>query len=167
MLSALQSSLHRASLTGAWRKPSLLCESPLHMPLQAHSPKLSIVCSVTGQGNCLIANYCENCDQWFCNGPAQCSESQCYDNRTSGALGWAATLDILLMMYPVPRSTFLHWMMGESFPTLIKYHRWGTTSNQSLCTSITVTALVSFRPAHASESPMMLKAPICMLLCMR
>ena len=43
--------------------------------------------------------------------------------RTSGALGWAATLDILLMMYPVPRSTFLHWMMGESFPTLIKYHR--------------------------------------------
>ncbi|CAL5218771.1 g490 [Coccomyxa viridis] len=43
---------------------------------------------------------------------------------TSGALGWAATLDILLMMYPVPRSTFLHWMMGESFPTLIKYHRW-------------------------------------------
>ena len=46
--------------------------------------------------------------------------------RTSGALGWAATLDILLMMYPVPRSTFLHWMMGESFPTLIKYHRYGT-----------------------------------------
>ena len=30
------------------------------------------------------------------------------------------------MMYPVPRSTFLHWMMGESFPTLIKYHRYGT-----------------------------------------
>ena len=46
--------------------------------------------------------------------------------RTSGALGWAATLDILLMMYPVPRSTFLHWMMGESFPTLIKYHRYGS-----------------------------------------
>ena len=114
MLSALQSSLHRASLTGAWRRPSLLCESPSHMPLQAQSQKLTILCSVT------------DCDQYFCSGPcAQCSESQCYDNRTSGALGWAATLDILLMMYPVPRSTFLHWMMGESFPTLIKYHRWG------------------------------------------
>ncbi len=41
----------------------------------------------------------------------------------SGALGWAATLDILLLFYPVPRSIFLHWLMGTNFPTLIKYHR--------------------------------------------
>jgi hypothetical protein len=43
--------------------------------------------------------------------------------RISGALGWAATLDILLLFYPVPRSVFLHWLMGTNFPTLIKYHR--------------------------------------------
>ena len=44
----------------------------------------------------------------------------------SGALGWAATLDILLLFYPVPRSIFLHWLMGTNFPTLIKYHRYAS-----------------------------------------
>ena len=46
--------------------------------------------------------------------------------RISGALGWAATLDILLLFYPVPRSVFLHSMMGgDNFANLIKYHRCG------------------------------------------
>ena len=62
----------------------------------------------------------------YCPVKMVCKTSFVWYVRTSGALGWAATLDILLMMYPVPRSTFLHWMMGESFPTLIKYHRYGT-----------------------------------------
>ena len=43
--------------------------------------------------------------------------------RVSGAFGWAATLDIMLLFFPVARSTFLHWMLGTSFPALIKYHR--------------------------------------------
>ncbi len=30
----------------------------------------------------------------------------------------------MLLMFPVPRSTFLHWLTGTSFPTLIKYHRY-------------------------------------------
>ena len=47
----------------------------------------------------------------------------CWVCSISGALGWAATLDILLLFYPVPRSIFLHWLMGTNFPTLIKYHR--------------------------------------------
>lgn len=47
----------------------------------------------------------------------------CWVCSISGALGWAATLDILLLFYPVPRSIFLHWLMGTNFPTIIKYHR--------------------------------------------
>ena len=43
--------------------------------------------------------------------------------RIAGAFGWAATLDIMLLFFPVPRSTFLHWLLGSSFPALIKYHR--------------------------------------------
>ncbi|KAK9845990.1 hypothetical protein WJX81_007894 [Elliptochloris bilobata] len=42
----------------------------------------------------------------------------------SGALGWAASLDILLLFYPVPRSCFLNRLLGAGFPLLIKYHRW-------------------------------------------
>jgi len=42
----------------------------------------------------------------------------------SGALGWAASLDILLLFYPVPRSCFLNRLLGAGFPMLIKYHRW-------------------------------------------
>ncbi|CAL8470322.1 g9864 [Coccomyxa elongata] len=52
------------------------------------------------------------------------SSTQALVALISGALGWAATLDILLLFYPVPRSIFLHWLMGTNFPTLIKYHRW-------------------------------------------
>lgn len=44
--------------------------------------------------------------------------------RVSGALGWAASLDILLLFYPVPRSCFLNRLLGAGFPLLIKYHRW-------------------------------------------
>ena len=43
--------------------------------------------------------------------------------RVSGAFGWAATLDIMLLFFPVPRSTFLHWLLGTSFPAFIRYHR--------------------------------------------
>ena len=28
-----------------------------------------------------------------------------------------------LLFYPVPRSSFLHWMLGQNFQQLIKYHR--------------------------------------------
>ena len=42
----------------------------------------------------------------------------------SGGLGWAATLDIMLLFYPLPRSTFLHYLLGAGFKSLIKYHRW-------------------------------------------
>ena len=47
----------------------------------------------------------------------------------SGALGWAATLDIMLLFLPVPRSTFLHYLLGSGFSSLMKYHRWGHSSN--------------------------------------
>jgi hypothetical protein len=43
--------------------------------------------------------------------------------RLSKGCGWASTLDILLLFCPVPRSTFLHWLTGTNFPTVIKYHR--------------------------------------------
>jgi hypothetical protein len=49
--------------------------------------------------------------------------------RISGALGWAATLDILLLFYPVPRSVFLHSLLGgDNFANLIKYHRCAAPS---------------------------------------
>ena len=31
----------------------------------------------------------------------------------------------MLLFYPVPRSTFLHYLLGTGFSSLIKYHRWG------------------------------------------
>ncbi|KAL0040033.1 hypothetical protein WJX79_003372 [Trebouxia sp. C0005] len=40
------------------------------------------------------------------------------------SFGWAATPNILLLFYPIPRNTFLHWVFGTDFPGLIKYHRW-------------------------------------------
>ena len=39
------------------------------------------------------------------------------------SFGWAATPNILLLFYPVPRNSFLHWLFGTDFPGLIKYHR--------------------------------------------
>ena len=39
-------------------------------------------------------------------------------------MGWAATFDILLLFYPVPRSSFLLWLLGTSFPEFVKYHRY-------------------------------------------
>jgi hypothetical protein len=29
----------------------------------------------------------------------------------------------MLLFYPVPRSSFLHWMLGHNFEMLIKYHK--------------------------------------------
>ena len=52
------------------------------------------------------------------------AQSYCCLRRISGALGWAASLDILLLFYPVPRSCFLNRLLGAGFPLLIKYHRW-------------------------------------------
>ena len=43
--------------------------------------------------------------------------------RLGGVFAWAATPNIMLLFYPVPRSTFLHWMLGQNFQQLIKYHR--------------------------------------------
>ncbi|KAL3151709.1 hypothetical protein ABBQ38_012690 [Trebouxia sp. C0009 RCD-2024] len=40
------------------------------------------------------------------------------------SFGWAATPNILLLFYPVPRNCFLHWLFGTDFSGLIKYHRW-------------------------------------------
>lgn len=31
---------------------------------------------------------------------------------------------MLLMFFPVSRSSFLQWALGADFSTLIKYHRW-------------------------------------------
>ena len=45
-------------------------------------------------------------------------------HRVGAGCGWACCLNIMLLMYPVPRSSFLHWLSGTSFPTLIKYHRY-------------------------------------------
>lgn len=39
------------------------------------------------------------------------------------SFGWAATPNILLLFYPVPRNCFLHWLFGTDFPGLVKYHR--------------------------------------------
>ena len=46
-------------------------------------------------------------------------------NRLGGCLAWAATLNLMLLFYPVPRSSFLHWMLGQNFEMLIKYHKCG------------------------------------------
>ena len=46
----------------------------------------------------------------------------------SGGCGWAATLDIMLLFFPVPRSTFLHYLLGTGFSSLVKYHRCGMES---------------------------------------
>lgn len=43
--------------------------------------------------------------------------------RLGAGCGWACCLNLMLLLYPVPRSSFLHWLTGTSFPTLIKYHR--------------------------------------------
>ena len=43
--------------------------------------------------------------------------------RLGGVFAWAATPNIMLLFYPVPRSSFLHWMLGQNFQQLIKYHR--------------------------------------------
>ena len=42
--------------------------------------------------------------------------------RTAQAIGWAASTDLLLLFYPVPRNTFLHWLFNTDFPGLVKYH---------------------------------------------
>ena len=60
----------------------------------------------------------------FSNGPSDSDVLR----RVSGALGWAAMLDILLLFYPVARSSFLHCILGRGFSTLIKYHRRGLAS---------------------------------------
>ena len=39
-------------------------------------------------------------------------------------MGNASTLNLLLLFYPLSRSSFLHWWLGTDFPTLIRYHRW-------------------------------------------
>ncbi|KAL3136132.1 hypothetical protein ABBQ32_007152 [Trebouxia sp. C0010 RCD-2024] len=44
--------------------------------------------------------------------------------RLLSAFGWAASTDLLLLFYPVPRNTFLHWLFNTDFPGLVKYHRW-------------------------------------------
>ena len=43
--------------------------------------------------------------------------------RTAQSFGWAASTNLLLLFYPVPRNTFLHWLFNTDFPGLIKYHR--------------------------------------------
>ena len=45
------------------------------------------------------------------------------------SFGWAATPNILLLFYPIPRNTFLHWVFGTDFPGLIKYHRYKPVPN--------------------------------------
>ena len=45
------------------------------------------------------------------------------NSRVGAGCGWACCLNLMLLLYPVPRSSFLHWLTGTSFPTLIKYHR--------------------------------------------
>ena len=30
----------------------------------------------------------------------------------------------MLLFYPIPRSTFLHYLLGTGFSSLIKYHRY-------------------------------------------
>ena len=32
----------------------------------------------------------------------------------------------MLLFFPVPRSTFLHYLLGTGFSSLMKYHRWST-----------------------------------------
>lgn len=39
-------------------------------------------------------------------------------------MGQAVTLNMLLLFYPLSRSSFIHWWLGTDFPSVIKYHRW-------------------------------------------
>lgn len=52
--------------------------------------------------------------------------------RLGGSLAWAATPNLMLLFYPVPRSSFLLWMLGQNFEQLVKYHKCGTSS-QDIC----------------------------------
>lgn len=45
-------------------------------------------------------------------------------DSTGTNFGLACVMDIMLFLYPVSRSSFLHWLLGTDFPALIKYHRW-------------------------------------------
>jgi len=38
--------------------------------------------------------------------------------------GWIVRLDMLVLLYPIPRSNFFQWLLREDFPVLVKYHRW-------------------------------------------
>ncbi len=43
--------------------------------------------------------------------------------RAGTTWGWVSVVDLLLVFYPVSRSSFLHWITGTDFPKLIRYHR--------------------------------------------
>ncbi|KAG2485287.1 hypothetical protein HYH03_015962 [Edaphochlamys debaryana] len=38
--------------------------------------------------------------------------------------GYVARLDLLLLLFPLPRCNFLAWLTGAAWGQLIKYHRW-------------------------------------------
>ena len=45
-------------------------------------------------------------------------------NRVCQCFGNATTLNVMLLFFPISRSSFLHWWLGTDFPALIRYHRW-------------------------------------------
>ena len=79
-----------------------------------------------------------------------CSDKQAASMcSVAQSFGWAATPNILLLFYPVPRNSFLHWLFGTDFPGLVKYHRSG------LC--MPVTKLTSLYWQHKSMQGMQSK----------
>ena len=56
---------------------------------------------------------------------SNCRDCGAIGCRTAQSFGWAASTDVLLLFYPVPRNTFLHWLFNTDFPGLVKYHRYG------------------------------------------
>lgn len=39
------------------------------------------------------------------------------------SFAWAIIPQIVMILFPVPRSCFLHWLCGSEMPAIIKYHR--------------------------------------------
>lgn len=50
------------------------------------------------------------------------------------SFGNALTIDMLLLFYPLSRSSFLHWWLGTDFPSIIKFHRWMGHGTFWVCT---------------------------------
>lgn len=47
-----------------------------------------------------------------------------FAGRMAQAMGSVSTMNFSIALYPVPRSSFLHYAFNTEFSSIIKYHRW-------------------------------------------